>query len=391
MTLDSLQRTETPARAADALKIAFLGDPNSIHMRRWTAYLAGKGHHVTLIVGQNLVVKPGLAPEIDIERFVPYTRRPIHLFGAIVAGRSFRRVLERLNPDVLHAHYLTGNGWLSWLSGFHPYVITVWGSDVLITARESWRARLHSHLSLHAADLVTGTSDYMLRAAVEAGARPRRTRLIHFGVDTERFAPGPDPVELRERLSLQGKRVIFSPRTIAPLYHHETVIAALASLPPDVVVLMTRHLADPAELARVESQAARLGVADRMIVVDSVAHADMPDFYRLAEAVVSVAASDGGPITVVEALAAGRPVVSTDLPSVREWIDDLDAKALVPVGDAEATTRAIQYLLGRGAVEKAELAGRARLDVEARADERENMEHMEVLYRELAARRRGRA
>jgi glycosyltransferase involved in cell wall biosynthesis len=384
MTVETLPVAET-------LAIAFLGDPNSIHMRRWTGYLASRGHRVTLIVGQNLAVNPGLPAGIEIERFVPYTKRPIHLFGALVAGRSFRRVLERLNPDVLHAHYLTGNGWLSWLSGFHPYVITVWGSDVLITARESWRARLHSHLSLHGADLVTGTSEYLLRAAVAAGARSNRTRLIHFGVDTERFSPGPDPAELRARLGLQGRRVVFSPRTIAPLYHHETVIAALARLPQDVVVVMTRHLADATELAALERQAAGLGVADRMVVVDSVAHADMPDFYRLADVVVSVAASDGGPITVVEALAAGRPVVATDLPSVREWRADLDPAALVPIGDAEATTRAIEHLLSSSQAERDELAGRGRADVEERADERANMERMELLYRELAAHRRRRA
>ena len=388
MTADTLPSQET-------LAIAFLGDPNSIHTRRWTGYLADRGHRITLIVGQNLTVNPGLPAGIQIERFVPYTRRPVHLFGAFVAGRSFRKVLERLNPDVLHAHYLTGNGWLSWISGFHPYVITVWGSDVLITARESWRARIHSRLSLHGADLVTGTSDYLLRAAVAAGARSKRTRLIHFGVDMHRFTPGPDPVELRARLGLQGRRVVFSPRTIGPIYHHETVIAALARLPQDVVVVMTRHLADAAELAKLESQAAQLGVADRMIVVDSVAHGDMPDFYRMADVVVSVAASDGGPITVIEALAAGRPVVSTDLPSVREWIADLDPTALVPVGDADATTTAIAYLLDRDPAQKDDLARRARVDVEERADERANMERMELLYRELAARRaahrRGRA
>jgi glycosyltransferase involved in cell wall biosynthesis len=385
VTAQAPSEAATPAKT---LAIAFLGDPNSIHTRRWTGYLAGRGHRITLIVGQNKEIGPGLPEGIEIERFVPYTRRPIHLMGAIVAGRSFRRVLDRLKPDVLHAHYLTGNGWLSWISGFHPYVITVWGSDVLITARESWRAKLHSRLALHGADLVTGTSEHLLAAAVAAGARPQRTRLIHFGVDPERFCPGPDPTELRSRLGLDGRRVVFSPRTIGSLYHHETVIEALAGLPDDVVVLMTRHLADAAELAALERQAAALGVADRVVVVDAVAHADMPDFYRMAEVVVSVAASDGGPITVVEALAAGRPVVATDLPSVREWLTELDPAAMVPVADGEATTRAIELQLSRPSAEREEIGRRGREAVLERADERANMERMEQLYLELAARHR---
>jgi glycosyltransferase involved in cell wall biosynthesis len=373
-----------------ALAIAFLADPNSVHTRRWTGYFASRGHNVTLIVGRDLVVDPGLAESIAIERYVSYSREPTRLVGALVAARSFRRVLKALNPDVLHAHYLTGNGWLAWISGFRPYVISVWGSDILITARETRRAQLHTRVALRGADLVTGNSEYLVKAAVAGGARPERTRYIHFGVDTERFRPGPDPVELRARLGLEGRRVIFSPRMIEPFYHHEAVIAALARLPQDVVVLMTRYLANTAELAALERQAAELGVAERMIVVDTVAYEEMPDLYRLADVVVSLAASDGGPITLIEALATGCPVVATDLPAVREWASELDPAALVPVADVRATTRAIEHLLSLSPAERGELARRGRAAVEERAGEHANMERMELLYRELAARSRRR-
>src|SRR5664280_3413040 len=94
------------------LAIAFLGDPNSVHTRRWTGYFASRGYRITLIVGRDVVVNPGLPAGIAIERFEPYSRRRGRLVGALVAVRSFRRVLKTLNPDVLHAHYLTGNGWL---------------------------------------------------------------------------------------------------------------------------------------------------------------------------------------------------------------------------------------------------------------------------------------
>jgi glycosyltransferase involved in cell wall biosynthesis len=382
---------ESPAGDDDGvLSIAFLADPNSVHTRRWTGYFAGQGHRVTLIVGRDLAINPGLPAGVAIERFVPYSTGRTRIVGGLVAARSFRRALKGVNPDILHAHFLTGNGWLAWISGFHPYVISVWGSDILITARATRRARLHSRVALRGADLVTGNSDHLVKAAVAAGARPERTHYIHFGVDTERFCPGPDPAALRARLGLVGRRVILSPRTIAPLYHHETVVAALARLPQDVVVLMTRHLANATELAALERQAADLGVADRMVVVETVTNAEMPDLYRLADVVVSLAASDGGPITVLEAFATGCPVVATDLPAVREWSGEIDPAALVPVVDIEATTRAIEHLLSLSPAERDELGRRGRAAVDARAGERANMERMELLYRELAGRRRRR-
>lgn len=383
--------TAIPTPAAERLSIAFLAPPNSVHTRRWTGYLASRGHKVTLIVRQDQAVEPGLAAGIEIERFVPWARGSMRAFAALRSAWSVRGVLRRVKPDVLHSHYLIGNGWLGWMSRFHPFVITVWGSDILVSARRTRLARFSSRVALHGADLVTGTSQHLLDVAVEVGARRERTRLIHFGVDAERFSPGPAPAALRTRLGLKGRRVVFSPRTIAPIYHHEMVIAALPSLPGDVAVLLTRHLADPAELARLERQAADLGVADRVVFVGAVPYAEMPDFYRLADVVVSVAEHDGGPMCVMEALAAERPIVATDLPAVREWQEVLDPAALVPVGDGAATARAIAYLLNRRPAESAELARRGRAEVQRRADERENMARMETLYRELAARRRGRA
>ncbi|HEX7612984.1 MAG TPA: glycosyltransferase, partial [Candidatus Limnocylindrales bacterium] len=169
-TLGVAPAPAAPAASSDGvLAIAFLGDPNSVHTRRWTGYFAGRGHKITLIVGRDLAVDPGLPAGIAIERYVPYSRRRTRLVGALVAARSFRRVLKSLNPDVLHAHYLTGNGWLAWISGFHPYVVSVWGSDILITARETRRARLHTHVALRGADLVTGNSQHLVQAAVAAG------------------------------------------------------------------------------------------------------------------------------------------------------------------------------------------------------------------------------
>ena len=350
--------------------------------------MAGRGHRVTLVVGPDAVVNPGLPPGIEIARYVPLVRRRVHFIGALIAKLSYRRLLKSLKTDVLHAHAAGGNDWAAWISGFHPYVVTVWGSDVLMTSGRTWQAGLHAFVSLRSADLVTGTSQHLLDAAVASGARRGRTRLVSFGVDTDRFCPGPDPVELRKRLGLTGRRVVFSPRTIAPLYHHDTVIAALPRLPGDVVVLMTRHLADPAELRRIERQAAELGVSDRLIVVDSVAHEEMPDFYRLADVVVSVAESDGGPITVVEALAMGRPIVATDLPSVREWAEVLDPSGLVPVADAEATSGAIEYMLESGLESAERYAVPGRTAVMERAEQRSNMELMESLYLELASRGR---
>ncbi len=358
-------------------------------MRRWVRYFSDRGQRVTLLVPEGKVVIPGLPPEVSLERFLPFSRQRERLFGALESRRSLTGLLRRLEPDVLHAHFVTENAWHAWISGFHPYVVTVWGSDVLAAGRRSRRGRLYARLALRAADIVTGGSEHLVRAAVAAGARPERTRYIHLGVDTERFSPGPDPVKLRASLGLAGYRVLLSNRLIAPLYRQSVVVEALTHLPSDIVAVMTAYRAQPDEMASIRALADRLGVADRLRIVDELQESEMPDLYRLADVVVSIPATDGGPATIAEALAVGRSVVATDLPSVREWLGELDSAALVPVDDVAATVAAVQTVLGRGRGECDERAARGRAAVVERADWRANMERMESIYRELAASRRG--
>jgi glycosyltransferase involved in cell wall biosynthesis len=374
-------------RIDEPLGLAFLGDPNSLHMRRWMGYFSDRGHRITLLVPDGQVIVPGLLPAISVERFVPFSRQRERLLGGLECRRSLSRLLRRVDPDVLHAHYVTGNAWHAWISGFHPYVVTVWGSDILATGHRGTRGRFYARVALRAADMVTGGSEHLVGAAIAAGARPGRTQYIHFGVDTERFSPGPDPAALRARLGLSGCRVLLSSRAIAPLYRQSVVVRALAHLPSDVVALMTSYHAHPDEVASIQQLAGQLGVADRLRIVDPLDDSELPELYRLADVVVSIPASDGGPVTVAEALAVGRPVVATDVPSVREWLAELDPAALVPVDDVAATTAAVEAVLSRGREERNQRAARGRSAVAAKADWRTNMDRMETLYRELAARR----
>jgi glycosyltransferase involved in cell wall biosynthesis len=267
--------------------------------------------------------------------------------------------------------------------------VTVWGTDVLIVPSTGRRRRIYTWLALHAADLVTGGSEHLVRAAIAAGARPDRTRYVHFGVDTERFSPGDAP-ELRARFGLGDARVVLSSRAIGPIYRQQVVVEAFSALPADTILLMTDFLARDQEVAAVRTRAQALGVAERLRIVPSVSEAEVPDLYRLADVVVSVPASDGGPNTVVEALACGRPIVASDLPPNREWLAGLDPAALVPVDDAAATASAIAAILARTPQERDAFARSGRAAVMERADQKASMTAMESLYRDLAARRRRR-
>ena len=274
------------------------------------------------------------------------------------------------------------------LLGLHPRIGVAWGSDIYMTTNATLRlavSALQQRLFLRGCDAVIAPSQDLVRSMIAAGARPNAAYAVPFGVDTGFFRPGPEPVALRSRLGLDGCRVVLSNRTIAPIYHQTTVVEALSRLPSDVVVVMTRYLARESEVQAVKRRASEMGVGSRVRIFDGLADDEMPDLYRLADVVVSVAGSDGGPITILEAMASGRQIVATDLPGIREWLADLDPDSLVPVGDAPATARAIQAALDRSASDREELARRERAAVEQRGDRELAWTAMEAIHRAVVS------
>jgi L-malate glycosyltransferase len=371
----------------DRLRLAFFGDANSVHVRRWLTFFAGRGHQVILCLATNQKLVSELPAAIRVERFTPFSARGRFPPASRLRARwQLRRLMARIEPDLVNGHYLNPHGWHAWLSGYHPCVVTLWGSDVFITPKTLAVAAKWGRATLAAADMVMVNSEALRRGAIELGAAPEKTELIGWGVDTTRFSPGPDPVELRARLNLQGRRVVLSPRSITPIYRQEVVAATLAQLPADVSLVMLRHHCDPALLAAIENQVQAAGVADRLLIVPHIEDGDMPDLMRLADVVVSVPASDSTSSTILEALACGRQIVAGNLPSVREWLGDLDPEALVPIDDVPATAAALVRALNRDPAERERLGRAARAIAEQRADQAKSLGRVESLYLDLVRR-----
>lgn len=363
-----------------------------MHTRRWIAWFADAGHDVHLIdpFGTNLA--DGFPAGVTVDR-VPLPARSLPVVGLLRRRRTLAAAIDRLGPDVLHAHFVRRYGWLAALSGIRPLVVTPWGSDLLKTRPSQLRTRAWNRYALRAAGLVTVSSEGMRWAAITAGARADRIRLVNHGVDTARFAPGPGDPELAERLAIGDAPVVFSARSLRPLYRQDTVIDALAALPDDPtppMLVMSARGADMNHVAELRARAESRGVGSRLRILDDIAHDELADVYRLADVVISIPDSDSFPVTVLEAMACGRPVVASDLPAVTPVLGGLDPLArelIVPVGDAAATATALQRALTLAPDERERLARVLRRHVIDTADYDTNMTTMERLYRSLTARR----
>ena len=98
-----------------------------------------------------------------------------------------RKAIKCFKPDIVHAHYMGVNGLIAALSGFHPFIGTVHGSEVLLTT--GIRKRLVRWV-LSKADLIT-TDGYHVERKMqrEMGGPLKKIQHVNFGVDCEKFKP----------------------------------------------------------------------------------------------------------------------------------------------------------------------------------------------------------
>jgi glycosyltransferase involved in cell wall biosynthesis len=172
----------------------------------------------------------------------------------------------------------------------------------------------------------------------------RDVERVQKGVDAERFNPaGPS---VRSALRLQARRVVITVARLVPLKNLRLLIDALAIVRervPDVHLLV---VGDGPEARALKDHAAVRDLADCVTFVGYVAQHDTPQYYRAADLFALSSDFDNSPNVLLEAMACGLPIVTTDVGGVREFVADRVGGLVVAPRDAAALAAGIVTYLG---------------------------------------------
>ena len=184
----------------------------------------------------------------------------------------------------------------------------------------------------------------------------REARVVPNGVDVARFADVGDVrrAELRMRAGVRDRFLFLSVGGIEPRKGSEFLIAAMGELcatltPPPVLAVVGGHSFQDHRAYReaVLDRAAEVGLdlGRDIVELGTVDDEELPHWYRAADALAFPSTKEGWGLAILEAQAAGLPVVSSDLPVFNEFLTEGVDAVMVPVGDAPALAAAMREVV----------------------------------------------
>jgi glycosyltransferase involved in cell wall biosynthesis len=338
------------------LTLCYVADASNIHVQRWLSYFVERGYRIYCLSDKAGAIDGVTVidlPNRDSELAAGHKASKMAVVRA--RGRQIRKYLAELKPDVLHAIFLYQRGWSAALSNFTPWIVTLLGSDIHLPVkhyRSKWhlrRDKLLNALALKQASLVTAVSDELAQAANRMTMGMVPVALVPLGINPELFQPKEASDALRSELDISEEAfVVLSPRQITPHYNQTTILESvplvLESIPHAIFIMKDTFCNTPERQAHVEklkALASSLNINHAIRWASEVPMSKLPDYYNLADVIVSVPSTDGMPVTIFEAMACQKPIIVGDLPSYNEVVIHGQTGLRVPIRNSQALAQAI--------------------------------------------------
>jgi glycosyltransferase involved in cell wall biosynthesis len=287
--------------------------------------------------------------------------------------------------DVVHVHMPDPMAALAvMLARPDAKVVVHWHSDVV---RQRVALQLYRHLQrwlLSRADVIIATSQPYARSSPWLARWQHKITVIPIGISDIPPPPAETVRHIRNRYG--GRRIVFALGRMTYYKGFHVLIDAAARLPDDCVVVVG---GDGELLRSHRAEAAARRLSHKIVFVGRIADDELAAHFAAASlfCLPSTHRAEAYGVVLVEAMALGKPVITTDIPgSAVSWLNQEGVTGYnVPVGDSRALVTAIDGIIGHNAAAaRMGEAARARYEASLTADVM--VQSTVALYRTLATR-----
>ena len=352
----------------------------TLDRRDWEPHVAcpSEGQFSNLMVQAGVLLHPMVLPPWR-KWFSPFVRW--------VAVNKLRILLEQLKPALIHVNDI----W--WVPQTLEAVYGRPGLRIPVVAhvRQEIEPEKVGRYRLQELDAVIAISRHVERALIAGGVDQRTVRTIYSGID--RVRSGAEMLErttIYRSAGLPNEAVLLG--TVAHLFPRKGYDVMLKALPSIIRTLPAVHYVvigtgDGSYEQRLRELSAELGISDHVHFVGF--QQDVNPFLEAMSLYVHPARMEGFGIAVVEALAAGKAVVATNVGGLPEVVEEGETGLLVAPDDPQALTAAVLSLLRDDGRRRA-MGERAVKWVRERFDLRASVRAMERFYQDVLSAHRNR-
>lgn len=295
------------------MKLIYLADTANIHTQKWVRYFLQLGVEISCISFSDFEIK-GTKHFLINKKIVGQINPTLNLLKKVSYLKNLNRVKEIIHsqkPDILHAHYASSYGLIGSLCNYHPFIISVWGSDVMLFPKKSIFTRQILKNNLRKADVICSTSEAMVEELKIY--TNKKILLTPFGVDTKKFKP-----------LTNGKKtetiVIGTVKSLEKVYGIDTLIKAFKIVLKQFPNLILKIVGTGTQEKVFKDLVKELGLNEKIEFLGRIPNEEVPKTLNSFDIFIALSRSESFGVSVVEASACGIPVIVSDVGGLPEVV-----------------------------------------------------------------------
>lgn len=328
------------------MKIFILSDANSPHTIKWVTALADRGMEIILFSitenkteayrrFSNIIVESGA---IRFDKSWTETRYSKLIYLNLVP--LVRKLIKKYKPDILHAHYATSYGLLGALSNFKPFLISVWGSDVLSFPYTSFIHRAILNYTLSKPVKVFATSNFLANKTKDFAHLP--IKVIPFGVDVEAFNNSPS-----ENLFNKDDIVVGTVKSLEKIYGIDTLIKAFSLVKKrnKDIPLKLLIIGKGSQEKELKTLAEELLDGRDYFFTGYINPKEIQTYHNMIDVSVYLSLRESFGVSTLEAMASSKPVVVSRVGGLTEIVEEGENGFIVSPNNPEEAAMVIEKLV----------------------------------------------
>jgi glycosyltransferase involved in cell wall biosynthesis len=327
-------------------RILILSDVNSSHTQKWCIALSLSGHNIGIFSltsskdawhekYQNIKIFYGASFSDNL-----FYSSSINKLKYLTTLSQLKGIIREFNPSILHAHYATSYGLLGALTGFHPFLISAWGTDIMEFPYKSWFHRWIIKYNFKKCDQILATSNVLANHAKKFTRK--KIKNIPFGVELQKFVQ-----KKVESIFSKNDVVIGVVKSMEEIYGIDLVIKAFEILTNKYPNLNLKLLlvGSGSRAEEYKQLVKKLNIESKTIFTGRISHDQLANYYNMIDIFVNFSHNESFGVSVLEASSCELAVVVSKVGGLMEVVEENKTGLFVEAGNINSLCNALERLI----------------------------------------------